>query len=90
MKKKPVLLGILFLLIIIGVLVYSSMNLAKYRVEVCMTFNGRTNCRTASGSTEDFALRAAVTNACADIASGVTDSIACEQSKPTKLNWLSK
>jgi len=88
MTKKPVIIGIAFLLIILGVLAYSSMNLAKFRVEVCMTFNGRTNCRTASGSTEEFAQRAAVTNACAEIASGVTDSIACEQSQPTKLTWL--
>jgi len=43
--KKPVLFGILFVLIVLGVIVYSSFNLAKYRVEVCVTFNGRTNCK---------------------------------------------
>lgn len=86
--KKPVLLGILFLLIVIGVMVYSTMNLARHRVEVCMTFGGQTSCRTASGSTQDFALRTAVSNACATIASGVTDSMACERSTPAKLTWL--
>ena len=68
--------------------VYSTMNLASHRVEVCMEYKGQTNCRTASGSTREFALRSATTNACAGIASGVTDSIACEQSSPTKVTWL--
>lgn len=85
--KKPVLVGILIVVAILGVLVYSSMNLAKYRVEVCMDFHGQTNCRTASGSTREFAQRTATTNACAAIASGVSDSIACENTPPTKVTW---
>jgi hypothetical protein len=90
MKKKPILLAILVAAVILGVIVYSSFNLAQYRVEVCMAFHGQNNCRTASGSTEEFALRSATTNACALIASGVTDSIACEQSAPLKVTWLKK
>jgi hypothetical protein len=85
--SKPVLVGILIVAVILGVLVYSSFNLAKFRVEVCMTFNGQTNCRTAAGSTEEFARRSATTNACAAIASGVTDSIACENTPPSKVTW---
>jgi len=48
------------------VIIYSTMNLSRYRVEVCMQFNGRTSCRTTSGSTEEFALRTAMQNACAE------------------------
>jgi hypothetical protein len=88
--KKPVLVGILIVAVILGIIVYSSMNLAAYRVEVCMAFNGKTNCRTASGSSEEFALRSATTNACAEIASGVTETIGCEQTKPEKVTWLKK
>lgn len=86
--KKPVLFGIIFVLIVIGVIAYSSLNLAQHKVEVCMTFNGHMSCRTAAGSTEEFARRTATTNACADIASGVTDSIACENTPPTKVAVL--
>lgn len=85
--KKPVLLGIVFVVVVIGVLIYSSLNLAQQRVEVCMQFGGRTACRTAAGSTKDFALRTATSNACAQIASGVTDSTACERSEPVKVTW---
>ena len=86
--KKPVLFGILFVLVVLGVLVYSSMNLAGHRVEVCMEFNGRTSCKTASGATQEFALRTAITNACAGISSGVTETIGCEHTPPTKTTWL--
>ena len=88
--KKPVVVGIAIVAVILGIIVYSSMNLARYRVEVCMAYNGQTNCRTASGSTEDFALRSARTNACAAIASGVTDTIGCEGSTPANVTWLKR
>lgn len=86
--KKPVLVGILFVLAVIGLIVYSTMNMARYRVEVCMQFNGRQNCKTTAGQTEEYALRTAKANACADIASGVTDSMACERSEPVSVKWL--
>jgi hypothetical protein len=86
--KKPVLVGIVFVAVILGVIVYSTLNLAKKRVEVCITFNGQTNCRTASGTDESFAMRSAVNNACAELASGVTESMQCEATKPSKITWL--
>ncbi len=86
--KKAAIIGIVFLIIVAGALYYSTVSLAKFRVEVCMEFKGNTSCRTASGSTQEFALRTATTNACATISSGVTDSIACDQSTPQKVTWL--
>ncbi len=78
----------MFVLLLLGVLYYSTISLAAHRVEVCMEFKGMTSCRTAAGSTEQFALRTATTNACATISSGVTDSIACDQTPPKKVTWL--
>jgi hypothetical protein len=86
--KRPVLIGILLFAALIGLIVYSTMSsLGGQRVEVCVQFNGNSACRTASGSTKEFALRTATSNACAQIASGVTDSMACERSEPTKVTW---
>jgi hypothetical protein len=87
-SKRPIIVGVAIVVIILAVLVYSSMNLAQHRVEACMAFGGNTNCRTASGSTIAFATRTAIQNACAGVASGVTDSIACEQSAPVRLITL--
>ncbi len=86
--KKPVLAGVIFVLIVLGVIIYSSMNLAKHRIEVCINFNGRTNCKTASAATEEFAMQAAVTNACGEIAFGVTDTVNCEHTPPVKITRL--
>lgn len=88
--KKPALVGTILFLAIIGFIVYSTLTGSRKRVTVCMSFNGRTECRTAAGTTKDFALRSAVTNACALISSGVTDTVKCEQSQPVSVTWLDK
>lgn len=88
--KRPVLAGILFLIVFIAVLLYSTLSLTRnrHRVEVCIEYGGRTSCRIASGATEDDALRAAVTTACALISSGVTESQQCEHSTPVSVKRL--
>jgi hypothetical protein len=88
MKKKPVLIAIVFVLVFLGVIVYSTMNLSQNRVEVCMTFKRQTVCRVASATTREFALRTATANACGELASGVTETMACGQAEPSKVTWL--
>jgi hypothetical protein len=53
-------------------------------------FQGRRACRTASASTEMQARRTAQENACAEISSGVTDSMQCgTYTQPVSVKWLS-
>lgn len=85
--KKPVLIGVLIFAALIALIVYSTLGTAANRVEVCMQYDGRTSCRTAAGSTRDFALRTATSNACAEIAGGVTDTIKCEHAEPLRVTW---
>jgi hypothetical protein len=86
--NKIVILGVLFTVAILGLVLYSTMGNAKYRCEVCVTYQGRQACRTASAATKEQAERTARENACAQIASGVTDSIACDNSTPISVIWL--
>lgn len=86
--KKAALIGITFLIVVVGALVYSTMTLGTHRVEVCMEYNGMASCRTVSGSKREETLRTAISNACATIASGVTDSMACDRTEPKKVTWL--
>jgi hypothetical protein len=88
MNKKPVWIGIAFVLIFLGVIVYSTLNLSQNKVEVCITFKGQTLCKIASATTRDFAQRTAITNACGEMASGVTETMACNQLKPDSVKWL--
>jgi hypothetical protein len=86
--NKTVLLAIVFVVGVLIVLVYTTMGNARYRCEVCISFQNRTACRAAAAAAEAQALRTATENACAQIASGVTDSMACENTPPQSVKWL--
>jgi hypothetical protein len=64
---------------IVAVVVWSSLRIGGVRCELCVDFNGRRACRSVDGATEQEALAAARTNACALVASGVTETMACER-----------
>jgi hypothetical protein len=86
-RKVKLAVGAVFVLLV-GIIVYSTMNLSQYECEVCIEFKSRTSCRTAAGSTREEAVRTATDNACADIVSGMTDSIACGHTTPKSVRWL--
>lgn len=86
--NKTVMIGVAFVVAVVAFLIYSSMHIAQYRVEVCVAFRGGNQCRTASADTKDHALRSAQSNACALLASGVTETMQCEQSNPASVKWL--
>lgn len=60
----------------------------RHRVEVCMEFRGRTACRTAAGPTREDAVRTAADNACALLASGMTDTMQCARGEPRSVHVL--
>lgn len=86
--SKTVAIGIAFVVAVVAFLAYSSMHIAKYRVEVCVAFRGANQCRTASADTQDHALRSAQSNACALLVSGVTDTMQCERATPVSVKLL--
>ena len=87
--NKAAVFGIAFVVAVIIAVIFATIGTAAYRVEVCMEFRGATSCRTASASSKQQAERTARENACAQIASGVTDRIQCEQYTPAKrVTWL--
>ncbi|MDZ7638611.1 MAG: hypothetical protein U5J83_10270 [Bryobacterales bacterium] len=85
--SKPVLVGVGLLAVVALLMIWSSIGLREHRVEVCVTFDGRSVCRTASGASKESALRQAQDNACALLTSGVTGTIACGQTKPDRVTW---
>jgi hypothetical protein len=89
MNKKLALVVVIAVgVLLLGYMFYSSTSNVRYRVEVCMAFQGRTSCRTARADNQEHALRSAQSNACALIASGVTDTMQCEHAGPTSVKWL--
>jgi len=71
-------------------MIYSSVHGPRYRVEVCMSYQGRSACKTVSAKSQDGALRSGRENACADISSGVTNTVQCENTDPQSVKWLSR
>jgi len=74
------------LVLFMAFVVARSMRISGYRCSVCMNFRGEGVCRTVDAPTEQEARSSAVTNACAFLASGVTDSLACERTQPAKID----
>lgn len=69
-------------------IVWSTLDLAVYTAEVCVTFEGRTRCSTASGSSRQEAIDTGVRTACATLAGGVGGTIACNNTAPDSVRWI--
>jgi hypothetical protein len=82
---KAAIIGGLFGLALLGALTYFSLGFAQYTCEVCVTFNGRMQCRTASGTNQETAKQAAHDNACAFLVASKTDGFLCGQAPPTQV-----
>ena len=87
MNRKLIPVIVAGVLAMVGLMIYASMNLSRHRVEVCVDYQGREACKIASGETRENAIRTATSNACAFVASGMTDSMACEHA-PSKIRDL--
>jgi hypothetical protein len=71
---------------IIALVIASSLRVGRVRCEVCIEFRGKRACRAVDGENEMQARTSAINNTCALLASGVTDSMACERTPPSSLD----
>jgi hypothetical protein len=83
--SKTVVIGGIFGVAMLGVILYLSVGFSQVTCEVCVTFNGRTQCRTASGADERSAMMAAHDNACAFLVASKTDGFLCTQAPMTRM-----
>ncbi len=87
-KKMLAALAVVGFVVFLGVITYQMVGERRNRVEVCMEYRGRTECRVASGSTKDAAVRTASDAACAMIAAGMTETMQCSHSEPKSVRLL--
>lgn len=83
-RRRTGLIAIAALLLFMGFVVYRTFHLGGVRCEVCITYNGLSQCRTVDGERQEDVHMAAVNNVCAYLASGVTDNMKCMRTPPTK------
>jgi hypothetical protein len=83
---------IVFVIAMAALIAYSTSRAtdANYKVKICMAFNGQTACKVASAVSEAGALRTGTEGACADIASGVTETVNCQNAAPQSVSWLKR
>ena len=86
-RKLPVILGAGFIAIFIALMLISTRGNAKFRCEVCVTFEGRTVCRNGAAPTQMEAERIASDTACTDLSSGMTSLVQCQNNAPRKVTW---
>ena len=86
----PVSRGALASIVVLGgvaaFVVFQSFRIEAATCEVCMSYKGRSQCRTVSAANEEEATMGAITNACAFLSSGVTDSMACGRAEPVSVS----
>ena len=65
-------------MLLVGILLYSSMQQTRNKYEVCMNFKGMVHCATASGATPpDAAIRSAQDIDCSMLANGRDETMVC-------------
>jgi hypothetical protein len=86
-KKWPVIAGIAFIVVFIAAMAYSTLGNAQERCEVCVTYNGRTNCGTSAATSREQAERTATDIACNSLTHGMTELMQCQQSTQRQVTW---
>ena len=82
---KAGIVGVVFGIGLLGAIVYFSLGLEQYTCEVCLDFQGRVQCRTASGPAKQTAMQTAQENACSYVVQSKTEGFLCGQVTPTRV-----
>lgn len=80
--KRGTIITVVLVVAFGALLMFNTLSAQKVECEICVEFNGRQNCATASHETEEEARRSAQTTACGTLASGMNESIACDRTIP--------
>ncbi len=72
--------------VFVAFLIFGSLRTIQAECSLCVEFRGQRQCRTGSGATQQDAEAAARRAACAVMASGMDESIACQNVRPQQLS----
>jgi hypothetical protein len=80
------LIGIAIAVALLAGMTFMAMNQNPASCEVCMEFEGRRACASASARDREEAQEAAANSACSVITGGVTSTIKCSHMEPVSVN----
>jgi len=80
--KRGTIITLVAIVLFGALLLFNTLSAQKVECTVCVEFNGRRNCASASHANESDARQAAQTTACGTLANGMNESIACGRVVP--------
>lgn len=88
--KRSTLFTIAAVAAVVALFFFMTTANAKQECNVCMEFQGRSNCATALGSSVSEATETAHRTACGPLARGMNESIACDNRAPVSVQCKGK
>lgn len=83
--KRSTVATIAVVIAIMALFFYMSTARATQECNVCVEFNGRSNCASAAGRTAAEATETAHRTACGPVVSGMNETIACDNRVPVSV-----
>ena len=84
--SKGAILGLVFTFAVVLLAIFAVRGVRRVNCKVCVTYEQQTVCRTGSGKNREDAVKSAQRACCAVLASGMTESIKCENLKPDSVD----
>ncbi len=82
MNRKAAFTLTAVVLALMGFMVWNSMARVSRQCNVCVEFNGNRRCAKGAGANDEEAKRGATTAACGVLASGMDETIRCQNTPP--------
>ena len=88
--KRSTLITLAIVAAVAGLFFYMSTARANQECNVCIEFQGRSNCALAAGATEAEATETAHRTACGPLVRGMNETIACDNRAPVSVQCRSR
>ena len=80
--SKPAMAGIVFSVLLFGVILYQTVAIRQVECNVCVDFEGRTKCLRVRGEDEAQAIQTGKDNACSFVTVGRAEAFRCAGEPP--------
>jgi len=81
--SKPAMAGVVFAVLLFGVILYQTMSIRQVECNVCVDFEGRTKCLLVRGEDEEQAIQTGKDNACSFVTVGRAEAFRCAGMLPS-------
>jgi hypothetical protein len=88
--KRGTIITLVAIVLFGALLLFNTLSAQKVVCTVCVEFNGKRNCASASHANETDARQSAQTTACGTLANGMNESIACGRVVPLSAQCKTK